>query len=455
MPGLMTAGVLAAGIVAALLLPGAALAQAKGAKTGGWDQLNLFGEAFGRIRQDAVEPVGEGKLVGAAIGGMLSGLDPHSAYLDPAAYKALSAPANDNQAGIGLAVTIDNGRLKVISPRDGSPAAKAGVEPGDLIYVIDKEPTYEMKLDEVERKLRGPAGSMVKLTLRRGDGGPLKLEIAREAGKPQTVTGRVELDTIGYLRVAGFDGATEDALAAAVMELREKLGGRLTGLILDLRNNPGGDFDAAVHVADAFIDKGDIAVVKGRKPDSVRRIAATPGDLAKGLPIVALVNGGTAGEAELVAGALQDNRRAVLLGTKTFGESAIESVIPLPGNGAIRLTTARFVTPTGRPIQGKGLEPDLTVRPVKIEKLAQTDRLHEADLPGALKNTDPAGSAGGKPPAAETASEAGQIVSNPAAGNPAAGNPVAAPPGAADDEQLSAARDVLRGLALVSGRAAQ
>ena len=441
MPRLMTAVVLSA-----LLLPGAALAQAKTAKTGGWDQLNLFGEAFGRIRQDAVEPVGEGKLIGAAIGGMLAGLDAHSAYLDPAAYKALSAPANDNLADIGLAVTIDNGQLKVISPRDGSPAAKAGVKPGDLSYVIDKEPIYDMTLSEVERRLRGPSGSTVKLTLRRGDGGPIKLDIVREAYKPQTVAGRVEADTIGYLRIAGFDSATPAALAAAVQELRDKLGGRMTGFILDLRNDPGGDFDAAVQVADAFIDKGDIAVVKGRKPDSLRRIAATPGDLAKGLPIVALVNGGTAGEAELVAGALQDNRRAVLLGTKTFGESAIESIIPLPGNGAIRLTTARFMTPTGRQIQGKGLEPDLTVRPLKLEKLAQTDRLHEADLPGALKNPDQPDPASGKPPAAaEPASEPGQ----------AAANPVAADPPATDDEQLSAARDVLRGLALVGARAAR
>ncbi len=433
-------------LLTALVAAGGVLAEEKTAKDSVYEELNLFDEAFERVRQDAVDPVTDPKLVGAAIAGMLSGLDAHSTYLDPAAYKALSAPANDNQADIGLAVTIDNSQLKVISPRDGSPAAKAGVKPGDLIYVIDKEPTFDMTLSEVERKLRGPSGSMVKLTLRRGDGGPLKLEIAREAGKPQTVTGRVEADTIGYLRIAGFDGATQGALAAAVEQLRQQLGGRLTGFILDLRNNPGGDFDAAVQVADAFIDKGDIAVVKGRKPDSVRRIAATPGDLAKGLPIVALVNGGTAGEAELVAGALQDNHRAVLLGTKTFGESAIESVIPLSSGGAIRLTTSRFTTPTGREIQGKGLDPDLTVTPLKIEKLAQDEMRHEADLPGALKNPDQP--AAGTPPAS-TPPAADAAPAAKAAPSVASGDI-----GSASDEQLIQAVDVLRGLALVTRRPA-
>jgi carboxyl-terminal processing protease len=231
-----------------------------------------------------------------------------------------------------------------------------------------------------------------------------------------------------------------------VQNLQQRNGQKLIGFIVDLRNNPGGDFDAAVAVADGFIDKGDIVVVKGRKPTSVRRIAAAPGDLAEGLPIVVLVNGGTAREAELVAGGLQDNRRAVLLGTRSFGESSIESLIPLAGNGAIRLTTARFTTPSGRKIQGKGLDPDLTVMPLKLAKLPQGERRREADLRGALKNTDPV-TPGGKEPAMKTAPG---VSASP--GSTPAPSVATADIGSIDDEQLNEAADVLRGLALVSGR---
>jgi carboxyl-terminal processing protease len=436
----------AAVALSALLASGFAAAQPKG-KGGGSDQLTLFGEAFERIRQDAVEPVGEAKLVGAAIAGMLSGLDPRSAYLDEAAFRAMQRPGTEDQANLGMVVTIESGQLKVISPRDGSPAAKAGIQPGDLIFTIDKDPTYDMTLGEAERKLRGPAGSEVELTLRRGNAGPIKIKAQREAFRLQSVTARLEGEDIGYLRIAGFDETTQAAVVGAVQDLRQRAGNKLLGFILDLRNNPGGSFEAAVGVADAFIDNGDIVVVKGRKPAALKRISATPGDIAQGLPIVVLVNGGTAREAELVAGGLQDNRRAVLLGTKTFGESSIESLIPLPGNGAIRLTTARFMTPSGRQIQGKGLDPDLAVMPLKLAKLAGDDRPHEADLRGALKNTDP--SAAGakdadKKPAAKT-----NAAPRPAA---AASLPSAAM-GTATDEQLNEAADVLRGLALVSGRA--
>src|SRR6516225_2739531 len=370
------------------LFAGGVFAQQKASKDNVYEELNLFDQAFERIRQDAVDPVTDAKLIGSAIAGMLSGLDPHSSYIDAAAFKESQTPANDDAATLGLAVTIQNGQLEVISPVDGSPAARAGIRPGDVIFAIDKEPVYDLTLGEAEQKLRGPADSETKLTLRHGTEKPIDLTLKHEPYKLQTVAGRVEAGNIGYLRIAGFDGGTQAALAAAVQGLRQKIGSKLIGLILDLRNNPGGGFDAAVAVADAFIDKGDIVVVKGRKPTSVKRISATPGDLAKGLPLVALVNGGTAREAELVAGALQDNHRALLLGSKTFGESSIISVLPIPGNGAIRLTTARFSTPTGRQIQGKGLEPDLAVMPLKLEQLVQGDRRREADLRGALKNTE-------------------------------------------------------------------
>jgi carboxyl-terminal processing protease len=430
------------------LVPVAASAQAKSGKGSGYEQLNLFGEAFERIRQDAVEPVTEAKLVAAAIAGMLSGLDARSAYISEAAFRASQTPANDDDAALGLVLTMENGQLQVISPQDGSPAAHAGIRPGDVIFRIDKEPAYDMTLGEAEQKLRGPTGSEIQLTLRHGTEKPIDLTLKREAYKLRTVVGRVEGGNIGYLRIAGFDGTTQAALTASVQDLRQKIGSKLIGLILDLRNNPGGAFDAAVAVADAFIDKGDIVVVKGRKPTSVKRISATPGDLADGLPLVALVNGGTAREAELVAGALQDDRRAVLLGTQTFGESSIESVIPLPGNGAIRLTTARFMTPTGRQIQGKGLKPDLAAMPVKLEKLAQGDRRREADLRGALKNTDPI-APGSSPPAT------GSPDTTATPGVSEAPSVATSDIGSASDEQLSQAVDVLRGLALVSGRAIQ
>jgi carboxyl-terminal processing protease len=430
-----------AALVIVPLVAGGVLAQQKSGKGSVYEELNLFDEAFERVRQDAVDPVPDAKLIGAAIAGMLSGLDPHSSFMDEEQYKALQTPVGSDAAGIGLVVTVDGGQLKVISPEDGSPAARAGIRPGDVIFAIDKDPVYDLTLGEAEKKLQGRAGSDVQLTVRRGAEKPIDLTIRREAYKPPSVAGHLKGGNIGYLRIAGFDSGTRAALAAAVQDLRHKAGGKLIGLILDLRNNPGGAFDAAVAAADAFLDQGEIVVVKGRKPANLKRISATPGDLAKGLPLVALVNGGTAREAELVAGALQDNRRAVVLGTKTFGESSIESVIPLGSGGAIRLTTARFTTPSGREIQGKGLEPDLAVTPLRLAKLGQGEGRREADLPGALKNPD---QTGGTPPP-------------DAAATPA---PTEAPAvatediGSANDEQLTQAMDVLRGLSMVSRRAA-
>jgi len=428
------------------LLAGGVFAQQKAGKDSVYEELNLFDQAFERIRQDAVDPVTDAKLIGAAIAGMLSGLDPHSSFIDEAAFKASQTPANDDAATVGLAVTIDNGQLKVISPQDGSPAAQAGIRPGDVIFSIGNEPVYDLTLGEAEQKLRGPAGSEIQLTLRRGTEKPIDLTLKRGGFRLQTVVGRVEAGNIGYLRIAGFDGGTQAALSAAVQDLRQKTGSKLIGFILDLRNNPGGGFDTAVAVADAFIDKGDIVLVKGRKPATVKRISATPGDLAKGLPLVVLVNGGTAREAELVAGALQDNHRAVLLGSKTFGESSIASVIPLgDGGGAIRLTTARFTTPSGREIQGKGLDPDLAVTSLKLARLAQGQMRREADLPGALKNPD---QASGKPPADAPPG------ATPTPASEEAPSVATQDMGSASDEQLVQAIDVLRGLSVVSRRAA-
>src|ERR1700746_3427600 len=275
-------------LVSALFTADAVFAQQKAGKDGVYEELNFFDEAFERIRQDSVDSITDTKLIDAAISGMLTGLDPRSSFLDEAAFKALQNPANDNEASVGLVMTIENGQLKVISPQDGSPAAQAGVTPGDVIFSIDKEPTYDLTLREAEQKLRGPADSEVQLTLRRGNSGPIDVQIRREPFKLQTVAGRVEGGNIGYLRVAGFDGTTQKALTDTVQDLRQRTGKQVIGFILDLRNNPGGNFDAAVATADALIDRGDIGVVKGRKPVDIKRISATPGDLAKGLPIVAL-----------------------------------------------------------------------------------------------------------------------------------------------------------------------
>jgi carboxyl-terminal processing protease len=449
-------------VLLVLLAPATAYPQSKNSKSGVYEQLNLFGEAFERIRQDAVEPVTDHKLIETAIAGMLSSLDPHSVYLSESEYKALQAPPEGGTASTGLVVTLAGGQLKVVSPRDGSPAALAGIKPGETIFAIDKEPVYDLTLSDDEQKLRGPVDSEVTLTLRSADGKPNDVTVKRASLKLTTVASHLDGDDVGYIRLAGFDDGTQAALTAAVQTLEQQAGKKLIGFVVDLRNNPGGDFDVAVAAADDFIDKGDIVVVKSRKDDTAKRIAATPGDLANGLPLVALVNGGTAREAELVVGALQDNHRAILVGTKTFGESSIESLIPLNGNGAIRLTTARFETPAGHAIQGKGLDPDLNVVPLKLERLAQGMNRHEADLRGALKNTDPVGGPAKPAPAATPPG-----VPNPGPGASSA-TPPATPPkqdvspgvasgdlGSPEDEQLTQALDVLRGLALVTARNGQ
>ncbi|MGA8401847.1 MAG: S41 family peptidase [Stellaceae bacterium] len=476
-----------------LLAPGVAWSQATpvaqsspAATTGGkssvYEQLNLFGEAFERIRQDAVEPVTDQKLVETAIAGMMASLDPNCVYLTEDQYKAQQQPTDQATGSTGLVVTIDSGALKVVSPRDGSPAANAGIKPGETILAIDKQPVFDLTLPQIEAQLRGPVDSEVTLTFRGDDSKPHDVKLKRGAGNWSTVASHLEGDDVGYIRVAGFDNGTQAALTAAVQNLAQQAGNKLIGYVIDLRNNPGGNFDVAVQTADEFIDKGDIAVIKGRKGEADKHIAATPGDITNGAPVIALVNGGTASEAELVAGALQDDHRGVLVGTKTFGQSAIETLIPLDGNGAIKLTTARFETPSGRVIQGKGVDPDVTVAPVKLERIAQGFGRREADLPGALKNTDPVstGAKPAKPPTPGTqapATSSNTTTPAPTPGVPNVTNPANPSPSAAtaepaekhdtrasvatgelggsEDEQLTQALDMLRGLKMVAERNGQ
>ncbi len=446
-------------------------------KSSVYEQLNLFGEAFERIRQDAVEPVTDQKLIETAIAGMMASLDPNCVYLTEDEYKAQQQPSDQASGSTGLVVTIDGGALKVVSPRDGSPAADAGIKPGETILAIDKEPVFDLTLPQIEAQLRGPVDSEVTLTFRGDDSKPHDVKLKRVAATWSTVAAHLEGDDIGYIRIAGFDDGTQAALTAAVQNLAQQAGSKLIGYVIDLRNNPGGNFDVAVQTADDFIDKGDVAVIKGRKGEADKHIAATPGDITNGAPLVVLVNGGTASEAELVAGALQDDHRAVLVGTKTFGESAIETLIPLNGNGAIKLTTARFETPNGRVIQGKGLDPDVTVAPVKLERIAQGFGRREADLPGALKNTDPVSAASGasgttpaapnQPKAAPAPTPGVPNVTNPANPSPSATTVEPAEKhdtrssiatgelGGSEDEQLTQALDMLRGLKMVAARNGQ
>lgn len=407
-------------LAAGLLLPVPAMAEVPAGQGGIYEALNLFDQAFERVRKDAVENMGERRLVQAAIDGMLSSIDPNAAYFDKA---ALAAETGEKDT-VGLKVTERQGAVRVIAPRDGSPAAAAGIQAGDIILTIGREPAAVMPLREVERKLEGLPGSKLTLRLERhGVDHPLKVVLTRAKFHLQTVSVRL-LSTLGYVRVAGFDADTPAALSAAIEGLRKKSANKLQGIILDLRNNPGGSFAVAVKVADAFLNKGIITEIKAAHA-APKPIHATPGDLAEGLPIVALINGGAAGGAELVAAALSDNHRAVLVGNRSFGENAIETMIPLESGGAIRLATSRFLTPRGRGIEGKGLTPEVAVKPVKLVKIPQGLRIREADLPGALKNPNP-----GKTNAAASSTKAASALTG------------------GEDEQLVRAADILRALAI-------
>ncbi len=407
-------------VAAGLVLSGPAMAEQAPSQSNVYDALNLFDQAFARVRQDAVEKMGGEHLVRAAITGMLSSLDPNAAYFDKAALSFESGAADT----VGLAVTVRHGAVQVIAPRDGSPAAAAGIEAGDIILTIGREPAAAMKLGEVEKRLEGPPGSEVTLRLERlGVDHPLKIVLKRADFRLKTVAAR-RLGDLGYIRVAGFDAETPSVLSTAMQGFRQKSGNKLKGIILDLRNNPGGEFEAAVKVADAFLGKGVIAQIQSGR-GAPKPLRASLGDVAEGLPMVVLINGGTAGQAELVAAALEDNHRAVLVGSRSFGESAIETLIPLEGGGAIRLTTARFLTPLGHQIAGKGITPDIAVKPLKLAKLDEGLRIREADLPGALKNPDQQEGKG-----------------TPSAAGPASA--LASP----RDEQLVRAADILRALAI-------
>lgn len=354
-----------------------------------FEDLRTFTEIFGRIKRDYVEPVSDKKLLEDAIRGMLAGLDPHSAYLVSEEYQELKEGTTGQFGGLGIEVTMENGFIKVVSPIDDTPAQRAGIKTGDLIVRLDDEPVKGMSLSDAVKKMRGEPGSKIELTVvREGAEAPLKLTLVRAVIKVQSVKSRMLEKGYGYLRISSFQSGTGESLKEALTNLKKENGGRLKGLILDLRNNPGGVLNAAVDVSDAFLKSGLIVYTEGRIENSEMRFNAAPDDLIDGAPMVVLINAGSASASEIVAGALQDQKRAVIMGEKSFGKGSVQTILPTSNGAAVKLTTARYYTPSGRSIQAEGIEPDIVLANVKLESLdkSEFDPVKEADLSHHLQN---------------------------------------------------------------------
>ncbi len=393
-------------------------------------QLNLFGDVFERVRADYVEEVSDKDLIESAINGMLAALDPHSSYLNPDRFEEMQVQTKGEFGGLGIEVTMENGLVKVVSPIDDTPAHKAGILAGDLITHLDGEQVVGMTLSEAVERMRGPVNTDINLTIQReGAENPIDVTITRAIIKIQSVRSRVEEDA-AYIRITSFTEQTERDVKAAVKKVKEELDGAMTGVILDLRNNPGGLLDQAVAVSDLFLDKGEIVSTRGRRSDSTQRFNAKSGDLANGLPVIVLINGGSASASEIVAGALQDHRRALVLGTVSFGKGSVQTIIPLSGHGALRLTTARYFTPSGRLIQAKGIDPDIVVERARVETVEQERRRSEASLRNRLPSEDEKNGT-----AADELEKARQRSA-----------------AARQDYQLARALDLLHGLTLFGGR---
>lgn len=355
------------------------------------NELRSLTEVFGRIKQDYVEQVSDKELLDNAIRGMLAGLDPHSSYLDAEGYKDLQVGTSGEFGGLGIEVGMEDGFVKVIAPIDDTPAQRAGIQAGDMIIRLDSKPVKGLTLHQAVNIMRGKVGTPIVLTVvRDGVDKPLEIKIIRDTIKVKSVKHRSLGDGYGYLRISQFQSHTGENLADAIEDLRKKSGGELNGLVLDLRNNPGGVLNAAVEVSDAFLDKGLIVYTQGRVPDSELRFNATPKELIAGAPLVVLVNGGSASASEIVAGALQDHKRAVIIGERTFGKGSVQTILPLQNNTALKLTTARYYTPSGRSIQAEGIEPDIVLESIKVTTLAEqaSMRLKERDLTGHLQGDE-------------------------------------------------------------------
>ncbi len=348
--------------------------------------LNLFGDVFERVRNQYVDETPDQDLIEKAINGMLTSLDPHSSFLNEDDFTNMRVQTKGEFGGLGIEVTMDNGLVKVVAPIEDTPADRAGLESGDLIVRIDGEEVMGLSLSEAVDKMRGPVGSDIIVTVIRANvSEPFDVEITRDTIKIQSVKHDVKHGDVGYLRITTFNQQVRDGLNKAIKDIKKQTKGKLKGFVLDLRNNPGGLLDQAIYVSDTFLDRGEIVSTRGREKDDIQRVNASKGDMIDGMPLVVLINGGSASASEIVAGALQDHHRAIVLGTKSFGKGSVQTVISLPGYGAIRLTTARYYTPSGRSIQAEGIEPDIIVERAKIEEVEDGyERAREADLQGAL-----------------------------------------------------------------------
>ena len=398
-----------------------------------YKQLNLFGDVFELVRADYVDEVNDETLVEGAINGMLTSLDPHSNYLNAKSFNDMKVQTRGEFGGLGIEVSMENGLVKVVSPIDDTPAAHAGLKPGDLITHLDGTPVQGLTLPEAVEKMRGPINSDINLTIRREGREPFDVKLTRANIKIQSVRSHLEGNNIGYIRITSFNEQTDVGLNNAMKNLKQQANNKLIGVILDLRNNPGGLLDQAVAVSDAFLDKGEIVSTRGRRSDDAQRYNARPGAKpASGLPMAVLINGGSASASEIVAGALQDHHRAILIGTRSFGKGSVQTIIPLAGHGAMRLTTARYYTPSGRSIQAKGIDPDIVVEAAKIERPPAKD---DKSATAADKKDDKATDDKDKSKsAAEQSTVDPSIMGTP------------------EDYQLARAVDMLRGIALFNGR---
>jgi len=398
-------------------------APAEAASSDTYRQLNLFGDIFEHVRAQYVEKPDDGKLVESAINGMLNSLDPHSAFLDAKNFKDMQTQTRGEFGGLGIEVTMEDGVVKVVSPMDGTPASRAGIQPNDLITHLDNEPVKGLTLEQAVDKMRGPVNSAINLKIvRKGVEKPVEVKIVREVISIRNVRSRIEGGDIGYLRVTSFQGErTMEQLKSSVAEIiRDVPADKLKGYIIDLRNNGGGLLDQAIAVTDAFLERGEIVSTRGRNPEDTQRHNARPGDISNGKPLIVLINGGSASASEIVAGALQDHKRATLLGSRSFGKGSVQTVIPIGSFGALKLTTARYFTPAGRSIQAKGITPDIElIQDLPEELKGKVETRGESSLRGHLKN-------------AEDQDEK-------------AGSPAYVPPDPKDDKQLAFALELMRG----------
>lgn len=420
---------LATGMTIGLASPVLAQSSTSSAET--YRLLNLFGDVFEQVKSKYVEEVDDKKLIEAAINGMLTSLDPHSSYLNMDNFEEMQVDTRGEFGGLGIEVTMEDGFVKVIAPIYDTPAEKAGLQPGDFITHIDGTAIRGMTLNDAVEMMRGKVNTDIVLTIiRKGEQAPFDVTLTRAVIKIQSVRAEPK-DDIGYIRITKFNEQTASGLQRAIADMREEIGPEIKGLVIDLRNNPGGLLDQAISVSDAFLDKGEIVSTRPRDTENTERYNARSGDLSEGLPIVVLINDGSASASEIVAGALQDHRRAVIMGTRSFGKGSVQTILPMPGNVALRLTTARYYTPSGKSIQEVGIVPDIIVPQARVESIEADTRRSEASLSGALRNEDE-GITDAEQDANSRRDEAEQL--------------------AIDDYQLSRALDMIRGIALFGPR---